>query len=573
MHPHPSYSAAEAPLRRRRRSRGRPALRARRRRSWVALALLGLAVLLGASFLLGPASSFAFARSGSATYTGPRLVSATPVAHLSSAFLGANLIVRYPLNTSTTALLNLSGVQLVRWPGGALADGYNMTANRLYNDSGGYHTPRSSLLQFAAWCLSARCHAIVQVPAEIDNPSTAAYYVAYTESTLHFHPDYWEIGNEPAAWTHAGLPWSKWNTTQRLNATPGSYAKIVQSYAAAMKAVDPTIRLIGLPGVGTGASAEATWIRATVRLNGPNLSAVAIHVYPAGPGPGTGATLAGFFGTLHGAASLTTRVPTDRSAIAQACSTCATIALLVSEMNSVTGNGSYYNYAAGFPDVPYLSSEIAQAMNLNLSTAAMYTFEGAYPGAMLGAQGSPRTVLTLYAQLLSRVGPAVLPLSETQTSSGLYLVESEASTGGNLSLLVANTNTSSTLSLSLRSLGVPSSSTARAWTWTASSSAPKLTGSGTSATPSTWYLPPKSVNLITTGPGAVPTSSGSVPFAGTLKLSDGVGLPLLVSLLGLVAPTGLTFPCWATLVPEVGAPAAVRGSLPERLAAWLLSRL
>src|SRR4029077_6850449 len=110
-------------------------------------------------------------------------------------------------------------------------------------------------------------------PAEIDSPSTAAYDVAYTEQVLQFRPAYWEIGNEPAIWTHFQLPWSEWAPAQNLNATPVQFAQVVQRYVTAIHAVDPSAAIIGLGGVGTGAYGETPWITSTVRLNGPNLSA------------------------------------------------------------------------------------------------------------------------------------------------------------------------------------------------------------------------------------------------------------------------------------------------------------
>lgn len=506
---------------------------------------------------------------------GPSLASPAPVAQLSPTFLGANVIARYPLNASTGGYLNSTPVQLVRWPGGGLADRYNLTANQIYNDSGSPFTPRSSLAQFAAWCTSAHCHAIVQLPTEINRSATAAFYVNYTETTLGFHPDYWELGNEPAAWTHFGLPWTQWNTTQRLNATPGTYAETVQSYAAAMKAVDPGVRIIGLAGVGTGTHGETVWIRATVERNGPNLSGVGIHVYPAGTGPvNRSASLAGFFQSLSGPSSLFARVPLDRAAVLEACPGCSRVALFVTELGSGATAGTYLGYMSGFAQVTYLAAEITQAIALNLSSVDLFAFEGTYAGSLLGPQGTPQPTQVLYHDYLSLLGPEAMAITTDPTPSGLYLAETCVRPGDSVSLLVVNTNTTRTLALPLAGLGLPTSGTARAWTWNGSTTEPVLLGVGASAIPASWYLPPLSVSLLTVRGGGL-SLQGQVQNAPAtappLDLGRS-GLPFLLSLFAMVAPTGLTFPCWATLLPSPGE-ARPPDDLRARLVRWLVGRL
>ena len=507
--------------------------------------------------------------------TGPGLASPAPVAQLSPAFLGANVIARYPINVSTGGYLNSTPVQLVRWPGGGLADRYNLSANEVYNDNGSFSSPRSSLAQFAAWCESARCHAVVQLPTEINRSATAAFYVSYAETTLGFHPDYWELGNEPAAWTHYGLPWAQWNTTQRLNATPGAYAETVQSYAAAMKAVDPGVRIIGLAGVGTGAHGETTWIRATVERNGPNLSGVAIHVYPAGTGPVNGsASLVGFFQSLSGPASLSARVPSDRAAVLAACPGCARVALFVTELGSGATAGAYLGYMSGFAQVTYLAAEITQAIALNLSSVDLFSFEGAYEGSLLSPQGSPQPTQALYHDYLSRLGPRAMAITADPTPSGLYLAETCVRPGVSVSLLVANTNTTQTLALRLAGLGLPSSGTAEAWTWNGSTAQPVLLAVGASAIPASWYLPPLSVSLLTVSGGGL-SPQGAVQHLPASAPPLDLGhwdLPFLLSLFAMVAPTGLTFPCWATLLPTPGG-APPPNDLRARLLGWLQGRL
>src|SRR5579871_5396239 len=214
-----------------------------------------------------------------------QLLSTTPTTTISGQFWGADVRIFSPANSTLAAGYNASGLEFVRWPGGAVADEYNLSSNRLYHALGRYITPPTSFLQFVHWCLPVRCQAIVQLPGEIGSPSTAAYLVNYIENVVGFHPAYYEIGNEPALWKHYGIPWSNWTSTQRVKVTAMGYAHLVQNYTAAIRGVDPDAQIIGLPGFGQGGYHEPTWIQDSVAVNGPNLSAVSIHVYPSGRGP------------------------------------------------------------------------------------------------------------------------------------------------------------------------------------------------------------------------------------------------------------------------------------------------
>ena len=211
---------------------------------------------------------------------------ATPT-NLSNGFWGADVRVFSEIGSPQVSEWQTSPLTVARWPGGAVADGYNYTSNVITKNGGGtlHSSSRRTAVHHVVSTGPLRGH--LRVPAEINQPATAAYYVSYTENTLHFHPAFWEIGNEPGLWEEFNLPWSQWHLGSDSPVTPAQYAQVVHAYIAAMRAVDPTIRIIGLPGTGLGASQETTWLADTVAVNGPNLSAVAIHVYSAGDGNGT----------------------------------------------------------------------------------------------------------------------------------------------------------------------------------------------------------------------------------------------------------------------------------------------
>ena len=427
-------------------------------------------------------------------------VSNRSIATLAPGFWGADITAYYALGATQAGYLNQTPLNYVRWPGGGPGDQYNFTANRIYSLGGAYYSPPAGLAQFATWCQSVGCRAIVELPAEIDEPATAAYYVNYTESTLHFHPAYWEIGNEPALWAHFGIPWAKWNATQHLNATPGSYAQVVQAYTAAIHAVDPSARIVGLPGVGTGGYNEDVWVRATVALNGPNISAVAIHVYPAGGTIGRGSvSVAGFFGTLGDPSSLAVRVPSDRAAISAACPTCRGIQLFITEMGSTTTGSPYAKYSGSANVVPYLAAEIAQAMLNSVDNVDLFAFQATYNGSLLNDTAVPSKLFTVYRTMLTELQPSILNFSLSSQPLHFLVVPARDATGHTFSLFVVNANASYTGQLDLRHSGFPLLGPGTAWSWDITSPTPSSVSWLVTA-PAVWTVPPRGILVLSIAP-------------------------------------------------------------------------
>ena len=103
-----------------------------------------------------------------------------PIPGPSPDFWGVNVLPTSAPAPAVTASVEGSPVTFARFPGGLAGERDNLSANALYNDSGSAYTPPFSLTSFIAWCKALNCHAILELPAEIDSPSTAAYEVAYT---------------------------------------------------------------------------------------------------------------------------------------------------------------------------------------------------------------------------------------------------------------------------------------------------------------------------------------------------------------------------------------------------------
>jgi hypothetical protein len=408
------------------------------------------------------------------------------------------------------------------WPAGKIADTYNMSSGQLWTNG----IPSQQTVNetgFVRWCTSTDCHAIFTVPGEIDSPSTAAWMVTYTEKVLGFHPALWEVGNEPYGWEHFGIPWNQWSATDSSNVTPAVYAQVVHSYIAAMRAVDPTARFIGLPGVGAGSKPDTAWLTDTVSLNGPNLTAVAIHDYPAERGP-PGATLAAFFQTLTNAkTNMQTRITTDEATVAAACPSCR-LEFFVDEFGSGTGvGGGWQTYMDTYPQVPYVAAELDIMMATNVSNADLFDLRSSYNGSLFNSTGIALPLDSLYTQILPHLDPTTLATSLSGSVKGVFAQATESSSANSITVLAVNTNTTQPVQLNVSGPTFPSDGVYSLW-WahnSTTSSAGSFQNSTGFQSSSSWVLPPLGVLLVSVCRPGAPSGLGGGVYAVTF-CADGL---------------------------------------------------
>lgn len=481
--------------------------------------LLLLAVIIGIALLLSVppvSSSGAGSRPDSPSSLAPPSLprtlavpaasaSGTPVnfslsgasAPLPPDFFGSTVTVDSGIVTNESDFIRATPARLLVWPGGGFGDRYDPMAGLMYGHLSLPGPAPSNETAFIALCREVGCHAIFQVPGEINSSTFAAEVVTYTEQTLGFHPDYWEIGNEPALWHHFGEPWESWNRTTVPAPTPQAYAEEVLAYGQAMRAVDPTIRIIGLPGVGLGGKTESAWLTAVASLDGSWISGLAIHTYPAGIGP-RGATLPGFLATLNGANSLPSRIPVDRAAMNASCGRCSALPLFVTELGSAVLSGTYDPYVEGFPDAVFLGAEVVQALALNVTNVDTFAVRFTNPGSWENATSDVRPSYTLFSELLSRLHGTVRPLQPTGGVGGVYALEAtQSGTSGATDLFVVNANSSTAIQIHPGSVPGFPPGPAETWAWNGSTSEP-VANYWPTGLPAAWSVPPVGLLLIET---------------------------------------------------------------------------
>lgn len=157
-----------------------------------------------------------------------------------------------------------SGITILRFPGGSWGDQNNIQPFQIDTFMG--------ILQ------KMGAAAMINVRLENGSPGQAAQLVRYVNIDKIYNVRYWAIGNEPTL--YRGDPYTNYETTQ--------FNKDWRAMAQAMKAVDPSIKLIG-PELHQFTDQESQnprdpsgrdWMTEFLKSNGDLVDVVSFHRYP-----------------------------------------------------------------------------------------------------------------------------------------------------------------------------------------------------------------------------------------------------------------------------------------------------
>ncbi len=402
-------------------------------------------------------------------------------ANLSSQFFGTTINNEVRMFRGETDAVNATPARVLVWPGAMAGEDYDPLTDTHYDTYTG--TPIRALTnesQFVQMCKATHCTAIVQVPAEIDDPTLAAQIVNYTEVNLSFVPAYWMIGNEPELWSHWKVPWKNWPTQYTTGPTPTQFGDEVLAYVAAIRTIDNTTPILGLPASGCtcGSYTFDQWISGVLKVTGPKIQAVAFHEYPAGwLGTGNG-SLQAFYQTLQGAASIPTRMAAARLAVQSSCAGC-NVTVFISELGSALSWSAYGPYAIGFSGSLSLASQITQAMDVNLTNIDLFAAELATTNSWFDPTGHVRSDYTLYTSVLDRLGTEAFPVNLSGLSHSLYGIDTLAPHDlGRQDLLVVNDNISNVVTFTPKFAGPSWNAPVEALYWNGSIHYTRSNGTG-----------------------------------------------------------------------------------------------
>lgn len=163
-----------------------------------------------------------------------------------------------------------SGITILRFPAGAWGD---------HNDLKGYQI--DSFMEFAN---KVGATVLFSVRLLDGNPAQAAEFVRYLNLERKYNIQYWNIGNEPTLYNGELQGRGETYDVQRFN-------KEWRTFAEAMKAVDPTIKLVGPEinqfshSTASGATTnfgerDESWMIEFLKANGDLVDIVSFHRYP-----------------------------------------------------------------------------------------------------------------------------------------------------------------------------------------------------------------------------------------------------------------------------------------------------
>jgi hypothetical protein len=375
----------------------------------------------------------------------------TSSVNLSSLFWGATVNNEVRMFRGETDAVNATPARVLVWPGAMAGEDYDPLTDTHYDTYSG--VPIHALTdeaQFVQLCRATRCTAVVQVPAEIDNPRIAEAIVNYTEVNLSFTPAYWMIGNEPELWEHWQVPWNAWETTYTVGPTPAQFGHEVVTLVKAIRAVDPTTPILGLPASGCtcGAWTFPQWISGVLNVTGDLIQAVAFHEYPAGwLGTGDGSLL-DFYQTIQGAASIPVRIAAARTAVESSCPGC-NVSVWVSELGSALSWSAYGQYAIGFSGALSLGSQLTQAMDDNVSNVDLFATELATTNSWFNTTGHARPDYQAYTEVFNHLGTEAFPVNMSGLNHTVYAIDTIAPRDqGRLDLLILNDNITNSVEFS-----------------------------------------------------------------------------------------------------------------------------
>jgi hypothetical protein len=180
---------------------------------------------------------------------------------------GSNAGPWQSITKADVTLIKQAGFTILRYPGGNYVDENSFS--------------QSDLDDFIDLCREVGAEPMVQVRLVSSSPEAAAKVVRYANETKGYDIKYWSIGNEPSLY---------WGNRKIANYDSAFFNTEWREFALAMKAVDPSILLLG-PETHqyTGLSGEKIldihskdWMREFLVSNGDLVDIVAFHRYPFG---------------------------------------------------------------------------------------------------------------------------------------------------------------------------------------------------------------------------------------------------------------------------------------------------
>jgi hypothetical protein len=454
----------------------------------------------------------------------------------------------YMTDAPVPTLLKAAGVGALRYPGGSYSDIFNWQTNTA---AGGYDAPNTSFANFMTLASATGAQPVITANYGSGTPALAAAWVQNANVTNHYGIKYWEIGNEVYGNGYYG---SQWENDTHAAKSPTAYANNWLQYDAAMKAVDPTIKVgvvLTTPGfwpdgiVGSGSTMD--WNHTVLSIIGANADFVIVHYYPGG------SSAANMLTDTSDIAGITSAV---RSEVNQyAGGNARNVQIAVTETNSSidldTQPGALFaadNYTTwlenGITNVDWWNTHNGAGTPSTVNGVADYDDQGVLSNGSAAdgvTEPAPETPFASYygIQMLSRLGSPGDELVGTSSSQSLVKAHAVRRADGDLDVLLINEDPTNAYTVNLGYTGfTPTTATPTVYTFGNNATSISTAGQGSSAAQT---IPPYSLTTVVLKPNGGGTG-------GTITPPSAPGTPVVSNL----TSTGATL-TW---------PAAVAGTNP-----------
>jgi len=396
--------------------------------------------------------------------------SATPTLHLRlgpavaqpTDFWGLDLLADKNPGPDPAHFIGETPTKVLVYPEANVTERLNLTSGVLYG-VGSTSKANIPIRQFITDCQAIACHAIIGLPMEINSSSTDAYEASYIVNTLHFSPEYFLYGNEPAHWYCFGISWAQLAAGHPCNTGNTTVTAFANETEAAIQAVTAALGGHHVPpamclgGSGQqGAGPEIKWIQALEAnvYDQAACAAYAMHAHPAHSQTVT-PTLANFYATLTGPEGMTAGYQNASNATEGK-------PLYMTEVGVFTRHSVFNPVFMGTwaMDV-FESALVVQSMQNRLPDMGWWAWALGSKDALYN--GGTTTFYSIYTQLFTKLG-TTWHASQLEGQQGIYAEATQ--TGSAWSLLVVSTNITQTFHLVLRGSGFPHSGCGMGYTWT-----------------------------------------------------------------------------------------------------------
>jgi len=468
------------------------------------------------------------------------------------------------LGSDVPSLLTAIGIGALRFPGGSTADDYNWQTDSIVTGQGGYANPANTFDAFMGVAKSVGAAPIITVNYGSNTsgngggtPAFAASWVQYANITKGYGIKYWEIGNEVYGNGEYG---GAWETDLHGAHDPSTYGANVALFAAAMKTVDPSIKVgVVLTAPGYWPDGQTPdWNTHVLAQCATAIDFVIVHWYPQDPGSESDANLLAAPQTgIGGAPGIPAMVSKVKSLIGQyAGGNAANIQIFVTETNSVS-------YDVGKQTVSVVNAmfiadgiatwlengvanvdvwDLHNGSNVGNASSSLYgssTFGdyGILSNASSGEPALDTPFPTYYGmEMLSALGKPGDKLVSTTSSNSLLSTHAVLGANGNLALLLVNKDPTNTTNANIAVSGFVPASTGTVQTYGKTSSAvtsSSVTGLGSNFTIAA--APYSLTTVVLTPTTTVPPASYTLKAnPATLTLAQGSSVTTTLT----VAPSG-----------------------------------